>query len=243
MKTENQSRETLPTNILLKLSWDTSIKMLSIKERGEVFTNIFNYHTGEELLPLSKMAQMFFSNAIEVFEYNIGKYQSKVIANRENGLKGGRPRLQENQNPKGASGNPINPNGFLENPNNHKDKGPDKGKGKDTDRVIDCDTEKDIVTGRIKETDPRFRIYYLEKFKNLLDVIPDTLSNQDDRTYVQRANLLHRKLGLEVFSKLIFEPQSEEAQEIINAPEFKLNLSDLDFVRYHMIGCLRRLVK
>lgn len=241
MKKENKSKELLPTNILLKMSWNTSIKMLSIKERGEVLTNIFNYHTGEKLLPLSKMAQMFFSTAIEVFEYNIEKYQSKVSANRENGLKGGRPKLNSRNKTKDASGNPNNPEGFAENPNNPKDKARDKVI--DTSKAIDSDTEKEIVTGRIKESDPRFRTYYMEKFKYLLNVDPNSISNPDDRIYVQRANHLHRKLGPEFFSKLIFEPQSEEALALINNPEKKFNLPDLDFVRYHMIGFLRRLVK
>jgi len=244
MKNYNENEIKAP-GFFVKLEWEDLINDLSNEEAGVMFKNMFNFLQEKELIETSKLGCMLFKHTVVgVLIFNKEKYINQCIHNREVGKKGGRPKKDQVEKKEETRNNPS---GYFENPEKPKDKARaiDKVivKEIDTDIEIDNDTEKEIATGRIKETDPRFRIFYLRKFKNLLDVIPDSLTNQDDRTYVQRANHLHRKLGAEKFSKLIFEPQSEEAQEIINAPEFKLNLSDLDFVRYHMVGYLRRLVK
>lgn len=248
MKNYNEN-EIKPQGFFVNLNWDEAIQELDDVEAGQMFKNMFHYLLERNLIETSRIVNMISKMTVfPTLEYNVEKYQKMVERNRKNGKSGGRKK-DLGKTPEEPIETQKNPVGFSGNLEEAKDKAIDKAIDKvrdivkEIDTEIDNDTEKEIATGRIKETDPRFRIFYLKKFKNLLDVLPDSLTNQDDCTYVQRANHLHRKLGPEIFSKLIFEPQSEEAQEIINDPEFKLNLSDLDFVRYHMVGYLRRLVK
>jgi hypothetical protein len=232
MENKNQSKEIQVSNILLKINWASSIELLNDKERSSILTNIFNYHTDKPLVKLSKSANMLFSSMIEVFEFNKVRYQKKVEANIENGKKGGRMKK-----------NPTNPNGLIENPENPKEKDKSKGIDRDIVTVTDEDTERDISTGRIKETDPRFEKYYMQKFIELLNINPDSLSDRDERMYAQRANHYHRKLGPENFSKLIFQFKSEDAKVLIDQYDLENNLDTFDFIRYNMIGYLRKLVK
>ena len=244
MKKYNEN-EIKPQGFFVNLNWDEAIQELDDVEAGQMFKNMFHYLLERKLIETSRIVNMISKMTVfPTLEYNVEKYQKMVERNRKNGKAGGRKK-DLSKTPEEPSETQKNPVGYSGNPEEAKDKAIDKVRDivKEIDTEIDNDTEKEIATGRIKETDPRFRIFYLKKFKNLLDVIPDSLSNQDDRAYVQRANYLQRKLGPEIFSKLIFEPQSEEAQKFINSTEFKLKSSDIEFVRYHMVGYLRRLVK
>ena len=95
-----------PPNILIKVSQSNKLKFLSNDDRAAIFTNMFNYHTGTELVAMSDIAEMFFSGLVEVFEYNIFTYQEVVKKNRKNGRKGGRPIKKTQNNPTVKSGNP-----------------------------------------------------------------------------------------------------------------------------------------
>ena len=86
-----------PPNILIKVSLSKDLKFLSNEDKAAIFTNMFNYHTGTELVDMSNIAEMFFSRLVEVFEYNIYTYQEVVKKNRKNGRKGGRP-IKKTQN-------------------------------------------------------------------------------------------------------------------------------------------------
>ena len=245
MKSTNDQNEIQPSNILLKTNWASSIKLLSVKDRSDVLTNIFNYHTGEELVPLSKVAQLFFHNAVEVFDYNRKKYESQVAANRENGKKGGRRNEKHQNNPMGSFGIPNNPDGFFENPENPKDKARDIVKENDRDKEkyidIDDDIERDIVTGRIKETDPRFEYYWMLKFDDLLEIKHDTVKDQEERRFVLYSNLFHKKLGRENFSKLIFQSKSEETSILIRT--HMLDQSQIENIRFRMVYFLKKILK
>jgi hypothetical protein len=105
-----ETNELRPQNILMKISWAESIKLLNNKERSDILINIFNFHTGDELVKMTKASSLFFASAVDTFNYNIQKYQQKVETNRKNGLGGGRPKKQNNpKNPTGSSGIPENP--------------------------------------------------------------------------------------------------------------------------------------
>jgi hypothetical protein len=145
MKATKNENEINPSNILLKLNWSSSIEILNDKEKSTILTNIFRYHTGGDLVPMSKAASLFFAGATDVFDYNIEKYQQKVEGNRINGRKGGRPKIKK---PSGLINNPNNPDGFFQNPNNPKDKEIDKSKEKDRD--IDKTKDIEMVSAKDK---------------------------------------------------------------------------------------------
>ena len=67
-----------PPNMLIKISLSKDLKFLSNDDKAAIFTNMFNYHTGTELVAMSDIAEMFFSRLVEVFEYNIYNYQDVV---------------------------------------------------------------------------------------------------------------------------------------------------------------------
>ena len=108
----------MPPQILMKVSWSKQLKFLTVEDKASVFTNIFNYYTGDDLVEMNPVAEMFFATATELFDYNINKYEETVKLNRIKGKKGGRPP-NETRN---------NPTGLLENPNNLKEKVKDKAK-------------------------------------------------------------------------------------------------------------------
>ena len=48
-----------PPNILIKVSLSKDLKFLSNDDKAAIFTNMFNYHTGTELVDMSNIAEMF----------------------------------------------------------------------------------------------------------------------------------------------------------------------------------------
>jgi hypothetical protein len=102
----------MPPNILMKVSWSKHLKFLSNDDRAALFTNIFHYYTGDVLVDMTPIAEMFFATAAELFDFNIGKYADVVIKNRENGKKHvGKTKETQNK-----------PVGFSETQNNLKEK-------------------------------------------------------------------------------------------------------------------------
>jgi hypothetical protein len=100
------------------------IKPLSLEERGQLFTAIYEYQVNgvdvnDGYTSSVKMCFMFFKNQ---FELDRQKYNKVVERNKNNGLKGGRPKTQPN---------PNNPVGFQEPKKADKDKDNEKEKDKD----------------------------------------------------------------------------------------------------------------
>ena len=98
----------MPPNILMKVSWAKQLRFLTVEDKAAVFTNMFNYYTGDALVEMNPVAEMFFATATELFDYNINKYEDTVKLNRIKGKKGGRPPKETRNNPTGLLGNPNN---------------------------------------------------------------------------------------------------------------------------------------
>lgn len=82
---------------------------LTDEQAGQLFKAIKSHQLGqqESLSPLVKIAFSPFRNQ---FARDDEKYQKIVERNKNNGLKGGRPKTQDNPDkPSGLSGNPDNP--------------------------------------------------------------------------------------------------------------------------------------
>jgi hypothetical protein len=178
----NGSTIGMPPNILMKVSWSKHLKFLSNEDRAALFTNIFHYYTGDILVEMTPIAQMFFATATELFDFNIGKYGDVVIKNRENGKKHV-GKTKETQN---------NPVGFSETQNNLKEK----------ERVKEKEKEKS--KDNIKETNNTSAMQYKEKFKEIVNIDFRTITDMDFKYFCYDVIELVEKLGWARFDVIIF---------------------------------------
>ncbi len=182
----------MPPNILMKVSWAKQLRFLTVEDKAAVFTNMFNYYTGDALVEMNPVAEMFFATATELFDYNINKYEDTVKLNRIKGKKGGRPP-KETRN---------NPTGLLENPNNLKEKEKDKAK------AIDKANEKEIDK-------PDIRIEK-EKFRKIAEIDFRTIPDMESKYFCYDVLELVEKLGWARFDLLMFGAGAKEVPEVLN---------------------------
>lgn len=82
---------------------------LTDEQAGKLFKAISSYHKGEDL-ELDSLTRIAFSPFKSQFIRDDEKYQKIVERNKNNGLKGGRPKTEVNpEKPSGLNGNPENP--------------------------------------------------------------------------------------------------------------------------------------
>jgi hypothetical protein len=125
-------------SFILYQDYEQHIDLLTDEQAGKLLKAIFKFNAGNvpELDPVVQMAFSFIKSNLE---RDNGKYASIIERNKNNGLKGGRPKIPETQN------NPNNPVGFLGTQNN-----PEEPKKADTD--TDTDTGIENEKERKKET-------------------------------------------------------------------------------------------
>jgi hypothetical protein len=180
----NGSSIGMPPNILMKVSWSKHLKFLSNEDRAALFTNIFHYYIGDDLVEMTPIAQMFFATATELFDFNIVKYSDVVIKNRENGKKHV-GKTKETQN---------NPVGFSETQNNLKEK----------EREKEREKEKEKSNDNIKETNNASAMQYKEKFKEIVDIDFRTITDMDFKYFCYDVIELVEKLGWARFDVIMF---------------------------------------
>jgi hypothetical protein len=176
----NGSTIGMPPNILMKVSWSKHLKFLSNEDRAALFTNIFHYYTGDVLVDMTPIAEMFFATATELFDFNIGKYGDVVIKNRENGKKHV-GKTKETQN---------NPVSFSETQNNLKEK----------EKVKEKEKSKD----NIKETNNASAMQYKEKFREIVNIDFKTITDMDFKYFCYDVIELVEKLGWARFDVIMF---------------------------------------
>ena len=119
-------------SFLIYKSFFEPIKILSYENKGKLFEAIFEYQINGKLEaePQIQMAFAFFKNQFELDQKKWGK---KIVAQIDNGKKGGRPRnsseITLDEKPK----KPNQTHGFFKNPTKPK-KGV-KGKEKEKEKV------------------------------------------------------------------------------------------------------------
>lgn len=172
----------MPPNILIKASWSKHLKFLTNEDRAALFTNIFHYNTGEDLVEMNPVAEMFFATATELFDYNIGKYADVVIKNRKNGKKHV-GKKDETQN---------NLMGFSETQNNLKEK----------ERVKEKEKEK--TKDNIKETNNSSAMQYKDKFREIVSIDFNTLTEMESKYFCYDVIELVEKLGWARFDVIMF---------------------------------------
>lgn len=112
-------------SFLLYHSFYQPIKDLTDDQKGELLDAIFQYQLNLPIRQLSPECQIALKFMQSQFERDCDKYDRIVERNRNNGIKGGRPKENPNK-PTGINGIPKKP------------------KKADTDTVTDTDTEKII---------------------------------------------------------------------------------------------------
>ena len=111
------------------------IKRLSNEEVGSLFRNLMLYHAGrydemEDFVDAEGIAFDFIANDIDRTEE---KYNTTCETNRQNGMKGGRPKKQPE--PEETDKNPTKPTETDKNPTKpYKEKEKEKEKEKDKDK-------------------------------------------------------------------------------------------------------------
>ena len=111
----------------IKLFGDSSatIDLLSDAEAGRLLKALVHYANGEEV-DLPGQEKLVFAMLKAQIDRDAGSYANRVEKNRENGKKGGRPKIQQN---------PNNPMGFSKTEKSQeKDKEEDKDKDKEKDK-------------------------------------------------------------------------------------------------------------
>lgn len=90
----------------------TELEYLSMEERGEMITAIFQY-SEMGIIPdfIDRSLLLIFKRFKETLDRDFIKYEKRCEINRENGKKGGRPKSETNpKKPIGSSKNPTEPN-------------------------------------------------------------------------------------------------------------------------------------
>ena len=132
----------MKNSFILYQDYEQHIQLLTDEQAGKLLKAIFAYNQGIpfDLDPVTKMAFSFIKAGLD---RDNEKYQSILNRNKNNGLKGGRPKNQDlNQQE-----NPNNPVGFLGTQNN-----PDEPKKADNDTDNENDNVSDSETVKKKNT-------------------------------------------------------------------------------------------
>lgn len=178
---------------ILRDDFYPQIKMLTMEQRGILFTAIYAHELGEELPemdPLTAMCLGFIKSSLDA---NAEKYESRCEINRENGGKGGRPRnnrtvLEETQKNRMVSKETERlsekPNGFQNNRTvlDENDENPNETIGFSENPIdIDIDSDSEFDSVSVSESDLRgtaerekerfFEIFFFMNFQNPLSEV------------------------------------------------------------------------
>ena len=97
--------------VIVYADWINQFKDLTDEEAGKLIKHFFEYIN--DLNPVSdRLIELLFNPIKATLKRDLESWLNKQKTNKENGLKGGRPKKTETQN------NPNNPVGFLETQNN-----------------------------------------------------------------------------------------------------------------------------
>jgi hypothetical protein len=126
-------------SFLLYLDTLEILNKLTDEQAGKLLKAFLSYHSGEDL-NLDPMLDLVFFSFQAQFERDGVKYNTIVDRNRNNGLKGGRPK------------NPVKakePNGLFGNPSEPKKA--DSVSVKDSDKDSDSDKDNKVTSDRFAE--------------------------------------------------------------------------------------------
>lgn len=174
---------------------------LSNEQAGLLFKAIKSYQNDEDI-ELDSLTKIIFSPFKAQFDRDNEKYQKIVERNKNNGLKGGRPKTEANQK------NPDKPSGLSKNPKN-----PSKA---DSDSDSDSDTKKN------DRSVDQSRAEILEKSFNWFWKIWKGCKKQRGKTDTSPKKNTFDKKWKVIFNQSYFKNHSEEQfkQEINKMASF-----------------------
>ena len=133
-------------SFLLYGNYETQLKLLSMEERGQLITAIFEYsNNGKVDIPISPLVNMAFSFVKENLDRDRESYLDKCEKNAENGKRGGRPKKSKADNYSSPDREDISSSKtdrFFEEP-----KKADNDNGNDNDNDNEIDNDIDIDNG------------------------------------------------------------------------------------------------
>ncbi|CAB4147417.1 hypothetical protein UFOVP514_29 [uncultured Caudovirales phage] len=122
--------------VIVYTDWITQFKDLTDEEAGKLIKHFFEYVN--DLNPKSdRLIELLFNPIKATLKRDLGAWESKQQTNKENGLKGGRPKKEITQN------NPNNPNGLLITQNN-----PQKGVSDSVSVSVSVNVKKEVLSVR-----------------------------------------------------------------------------------------------
>lgn len=123
IKDENIKR----SSFLLYIDKKEIVENLTDEQAGKVFKAIYRYVDEKEEMELDPVSKIVFVMFKQLLDKDENRYLSIVERNRQNGLRGGRPKKEENpKNPVGYSGNPKEPKKANNNTNNNNNSNKNK---------------------------------------------------------------------------------------------------------------------
>lgn len=140
--------------------WLELFRKLTDEQAGKLIKHVFAYVNDENPEAPDVIIDIAFTSIKQQFKRDLKKYERRANTSRENGLKGGRPKKE----------NPENPVGFLETQNNLKNLIKDKGK-----RI------KDKGEGLNKNIEAR----KIEFYNSIPPFLSDQFTKQDAREFYE----------------------------------------------------------
>ena len=205
-------------SFLLYKDFFNSIEHFSDEELGKLFRVLHEYQRSENwseeqensIHPSIKVAFNFYRNQFRLDEE---KYQKRLIANRINALKGGRPK-------KGGDKNPKNPMGKMGNDGTHSDNS--EPKKPDTDTVTD--------TGIETETDFNDQVN-MKKIKHL-EIVEMVITDLNERLDLKRGFSFKSNNNRSKIIARLNEGHSLEDFIVVNEKKVKQWKNDPDMAQY-----------
>jgi len=139
---------------------------LSDEQAGKLFKAIKAIQLGEEF-ELDALTKIALSPFKAQFARDNEKYERIVERNKNNGLKGGRPKTEGNPE------EPKKPSGLITNPDNPKKADSDSKSDSVSDKDINTLVESKTQRSKFKFNDDQYR-FADEMFKRILNVAPNS---------------------------------------------------------------------
>ena len=161
---------------------------LTDEQAGKLFKAISSYHKGEDL-ELDSLTKIAFSPFKSQFIRDDEKYQKIVERNKNNGLKGGRPKTEDNpEKPSGLNGNPINPK--------KADSDSDSDSVSDSDSDIKHTVEAKPQRSKFSFNDNQMR--FSEAVYNKVKLVTPKMKKPNLESWANSARLLNETDGVDL---------------------------------------------
>ena len=160
---------------------------LTDEQAGKLFKAISSYHKGEDL-ELDSLTKIAFSPFKSQFIRDDEKYQKIVERNKNNGLKGGRPKTEENQ------GEAKEPSGLTGNPS--KARKADSDSDSDSDSDIKLLVEAKPQRSKFSFSDNQMR--FSEAVYNKVRLVTPKMKKPNLESWANSARLLNETDGIDL---------------------------------------------